>query len=79
LDEPKTGESDLIFALHSHILTRNFSNSSEGVLSSQGFDTSFMNSQGSAYSKDILSVTSTESMDYFSISNDEVFRNTLFG
>jgi hypothetical protein len=49
------------------------SNSSEGVLSSQGFDTSFINSQGSAYSKDILSVTSTESMDYFSVSNDEVF------
>jgi hypothetical protein len=72
IESPKM-ELPVSFSLHSHILTRNFSNSSEGVLSSQGFDTSFMNSQGSAYSKDILSVTSTESMDYFSVSNDEVF------
>ena len=72
IESPKM-ELPVSLSLHSHILTRNFSNSSEGVLSSQGFDTSFMNSQGSTYSKDILSVTSIESMDYFSVSNDEVF------
>lgn len=60
------------FSLHSQLLSKNFSSTSD-VLSSQGFDTNLLSSQGSVKSQDFLSLTSNDSMDYFSASNDEVF------
>lgn len=67
IESPKQG-----FSLHSQLLSKNFSNTSD-VLSSQGFDTNLLSSQGSVKSQDFLSLTSNDSMDYFSASNDEVF------
>lgn len=60
---PKKGLS-----LHSHLLTRNFSNLSDGMMSSQGFDINSRSSQGSSLSQDILSIADNDSA-----SVDEVF------
>ncbi|CAC5396891.1 unnamed protein product [Mytilus coruscus] len=67
IDSPKQG-----FSLHSQLLSKNLTDTSD-VLSSQGFDTNVLNSQGSFKSQDFLSLTRNESMEYFSASNDEVF------
>lgn len=69
-DSPKKEVS-----LHSHLLIRNFSNISDGIMSSQGFNINDLGSQGSSQSVDILSIA--DDSEEISQTNDAVFTSPI--